>query len=69
MRAANGRRGGGHYLSFYEAASCATPKALSRIFAAILAYCSPGAPRDMWAAFPPHLAEGGSDDSISNAVS
>ena len=56
------------YLSFYEASSHATPKALSRIFAATISYCSAGAPRDMWGAFSPHMAVGESDDSIPNAL-
>ena len=39
------------YQSFPDAASRASPRALAWSFAALLAYCSPGSPRDMWGAF------------------
>ena len=35
------------YFAFEEAGSRATPGALSRLFATILAYCAPGSPRTM----------------------
>ena len=58
-----------HYHAFFEAASHASPRALSRLFAALLAYCSPGSPRDMWDAFLPYLAEGESGASVAEAIS
>ena len=57
------------YIAFEEAAPHATPRALSRIFATILAYCAPGSPRTMWGAFAPHLSDGGSDEAIEQSVS
>ena len=53
------------YHAFSEAAAQASPRALSRLFASILAYCAPGSPRDMREAFPPFLAEGASDASVA----
>ena len=57
-----------HFLAFEEAASHATPRALSRLFATILAYCAPGSPRNMWDVFCQHLADGSSDDAIERAT-
>ena len=43
------------YIAFPEDASRATPRAMSRLFAPVLAYCSPGGPRAMWDSFYPIL--------------
>ena len=62
------RAGKEYYVEFAEAASRATPRALSRLFAFILAYCSPGSPRAIRDSFYPHIEEAGPSDSYANTV-
>ena len=57
-----------YYSAFPEAASRATPRAMSRLFASILAYCSPGGPRAMSDSLYPHIEEDGSAGSLANAA-
>ena len=56
------------YIAFEEAESHATPRALSRLFATILAYCALGSPRNIWDVYCQHLADGGPDDAIEEAA-
>ena len=57
-----------YYLAFSESASHATPRSMSRLFAPILAYCSPGGPRAMWDSFYLQIEEAGAADSFSTTV-
>ena len=53
-----------YYLVFPDASSSATPWAMSRLFAPILAYRYPGAPREMGDSPYPHIEEAGAVGSF-----